>query len=125
MAAPDHQRFDCRRGLRKVYQLESFYAARTVARNLTTSAFRRLFSLDSSCADESTWEDAEPVSPAPRLTSAILVATCVEPSAACCTLRAISWVAAPCSSIAAAIAAAIADTRAIGPLLSLSASTES
>src|SRR5450759_5748073 len=98
-----------RNGLREYYQLERFYAARTVARNLTISAFRRLFSFDSNCADESTWEDAEPVSPAPRLTSAMLVATCVEPIAACCTLRAISWVAAPCSSMAAAIAAAISE----------------
>src|SRR5665811_605037 len=82
MAAPGHRRFD---GFGKVYQLEGSYAARTVARNLTTSAFRRLFSFESNCADESTWEDAEPVSPAPRLTSAMLVATWVEPMAACCT----------------------------------------
>src|SRR5579859_5933680 len=90
----------------QAYHLKGCYAARTVARNLATSAFSRLFSLESICADESTWEDAEPVSAAPRLTSAILVATCVEPTAACCTLRAISWVAAPCSSTAAAIAVA-------------------
>jgi Glyoxalase/Bleomycin resistance protein/Dioxygenase superfamily len=102
-----------------------FYAARTVARNLTTSAFRRLFSFESSCADESTWEDAEPVSAAPRLTSAMLVATWVDPRAACCTLRAISWVAAPCSSMAAAIAAAISETRPIVPEISLIATTES
>src|SRR5258708_11523483 len=145
MAAPGHQRFKRTKkhfpakwnqvsrkkmrspitSRRKDYQLERFYAARTVARNLTTSAFRRLFSFESNCADESTWEDAEPVSPAPRLTSAIEVATCVEPIAACCTLRAISWVAAPCSSMAAAIAAAISETRPIVPLISLIASTDS
>src|SRR5260370_16596734 len=96
MAAPGHRclKHDSRR---RDYQLERIYAARTVARNLTTSAFRRLFSLESSCADESTCEEAEPVSPAPRLTSAMLVATWVEPIAACCTLRAISWVAPPFS----------------------------
>src|ERR1700687_4902444 len=124
MAAPGHQRLRAlsisrpggiRLAARKCgrpttsrgtdYQLEGCYAARTVARNLTTSDFRRLFSLESNCADESTWEDAEPVSPAPRLTSAMLVATCEEPMAACCTFRAISRVAAPCSSVAAAIAA--------------------
>src|SRR6267154_1087417 len=102
MAAPGHQRFNAHQSifrlsgirlaagkcvqpitsLRQDYQLERFYAARTVARNLTTSAFRRLFSLESNCADESTWEAAEPVSPAPRLTSAMLVATCEEPMAA-------------------------------------------
>src|SRR5260370_22397777 len=113
MGAPGHRclKHDSRR---RDYQLERIYAARTVARNLTTSAFRRLFSLESNCADESTWAEAEPVSPAPRLTSAMLVATCVEPRAACCTLRAISWVAAPCSSIAAAIAAAISGTGPMG-----------
>src|SRR6478735_10556500 len=124
MAVPGHPclKHDSRR---KDYQLERIYAALTVARNLTTSAFRRLFSLESNCADESTCEEAEPVSPAPRLTSAMLVATCVEPIAACCTLRVISWVAAPCSSMAAAIAAAISETRPIVPLISLMATTDS
>src|SRR5260370_41169697 len=110
MAAPGHRQ----RWPSQVYQFEGCYAARTVARNFTTSAFRRLFSLESNCADESTWEDAEPVSPAPRLTAAMLVATWVEPRAACCTLRAISWVAAPCSSMAAAVAAAISGTGPMG-----------
>src|SRR3954471_11225118 len=66
------------------------YAARTVARNLMTSAFSRLFSFDSSCAEDSTCDEAEPLSPAPRCTSAMQVATCVLPIAACWTLRAIS-----------------------------------
>src|SRR5450631_3070752 len=118
MAAPGRRRW-LRDGLGADYQLEGIYAARTVARNLATSLFRRLFSLESSCADDSTWEDAEPVSAAPRLTSAMEVATWVDPIAACCTLRAISWVAAPCSSIAAAIIAAISETRSMVPLISL------
>src|SRR5947209_9552616 len=101
------------------------YAARTVARNLLTSAFSRLFSLDNSCAEDSTCEEAEPVSPAPRLTSAIEVATWVVPIAACWTLRAISWVAAPCSSIAAAMVAAISETRPMVPEISLIATTDS
>jgi len=41
-----------------------------------------LLSLDSDCADASTWADAEPVSFAPRLTSVMLVATCEVPLAA-------------------------------------------
>src|SRR5205823_9647263 len=125
MAAPGPSARQGRDGRRKVYHFQGFYAARTVARNLTTSAFKRLFSFESSCAEERTWEDAEPVSSALRLTSAILVATCVEPSAACCTFREISWVAAPCCSTAAAIAAAISETLPIVPLISLIASTES
>lgn len=48
-----------------------------------------------------------------------------RPCAACCTLRAISWVAAPCSSTAAAIALAISDRRLIVALISLIAATES
>jgi hypothetical protein len=57
-------------------------AARTVARNFATSALRLLLSLDSDCAEASTWAEAEPVSPAPRLTSVMLVATCAVPVAA-------------------------------------------
>jgi hypothetical protein len=41
------------------------YAARTVFKNLSTSILRRLLSLDRDCAADSTWDDAEPVSPAP------------------------------------------------------------
>src|SRR5690348_4017 len=61
-------------------------AARTVSRNLATSAFRRLLSPDSICAADSTCEEAEPVSPAPRSTSAMLAETWWVPCAACCTL---------------------------------------
>src|SRR5215218_11494474 len=78
-------------------------AARTEFRNLPTSSLRRLLSPDSDCAAESTCVEAEPVLQAPCRTSAMWALTCVVPSAACCTLREISCVAAPCSSIAAAI----------------------
>jgi len=47
-----------------------------------------------------------PVSDAPRCTSAAFVETAWVPWAVCCTLQAISCVAAPCSSTAAAIAEA-------------------
>jgi hypothetical protein len=43
----------------------AIYAARTVTRNLSTSILRRLLSLESDCADDSTCEEAEPVSLAP------------------------------------------------------------
>ena len=86
------------------------YAARTELRNLPTSSFSRLLSDDSDWAEESTCEDAEPVSPAPRCTSVMLDETWWVPWAACCTLREISWVAAPCSSTAAAMVEEISDS---------------
>ena len=61
------------------------------------------------CAAESTCEEAPPVSDAPRWTSEILAASCDVPSAARCTLREISWVAAPCSSTAEAIVEEISE----------------
>ena len=88
-------------------------AARTVSRNLATSPRSWVLSLASSLADDSTSREAVPVSPAPRFTSLMFSATCEVPCAACWTLRAISWVAAPCCSTAAAIAAAISAMRAI------------
>ena len=72
--------------------------------NFATSRFSRLLSFESDRAAESTSDDAPPVSDAPRWTSAMLAATCEVPSAARWTLREISWVAAPCSSTAEAIA---------------------
>ena len=54
-----------------------------------------------------TWVAAEPVSPAAWVTPAMLDDTSPVPAAACCTLRAISWVAAPCSSTADAIVVAM------------------
>ena len=99
-------------------------AARTVARNLSTSSLRRLLSLDSDWAEDRTCADADPVSVAPLLTSVMLDAVWLVPSAACCTLRAISLVAAPCSSIAAAIAAVTCEILSIVVPISLIALTE-
>jgi hypothetical protein len=45
------------------------------------------------------------------------------PCAACCTLREISWVAAPCCSTAAAMADDISDYLSMVPLMSLMAFT--
>ena len=47
------------------------------------------------------------------------------PCAACCTLREISWVAAPCSSTAAAMVEAISDIRPMVSPISLMAPTDS
>jgi hypothetical protein len=96
-----------------------------VARNFSTSAWSRLLSFDSDSADESTCVDAEPVSLAPRLTSVMLDATWAVPLAACPILREISWVAASCSSTAAAMAEEISEMRPMVPLISLMAATES
>jgi hypothetical protein len=41
---------------------------------LSTSLRKRVLSVESDCAEDSTLDDATPVSPAPRLTSAMLVA---------------------------------------------------
>jgi hypothetical protein len=49
--------------------------------------------------------------PAPRLTSVMLAATSPLSVAACCTLREISCVAAPCSSTAAAMVCEISEIR--------------
>jgi hypothetical protein len=74
---------------------------------LPTSTLRRLLSAESTCADDNTWLEAEPVSAAPVLTRPIFSATCEVPRATCWTLREICRVAASCSSTAAAIAVAI------------------
>src|SRR5215213_513991 len=100
-------------------------AACTESRNLPTSSLRRLESPDSDCAAASTCEDAEPVSLAPRCTSPMLEDTCWVPIDACCTLREISCVAAPCSSTAAAMVEEISDSFSMVPLISLIAFTES
>src|SRR3984893_7147108 len=99
-------------------------AALTVLRNLPTSSLRRLLSLDSDFAAERTCDDADPVSLAPRCTSVMLALTCWVPCAACCTLREISWVAAPCSSTAAAMVEEISDNFSMVPLISLMALTD-
>src|SRR5476651_2033909 len=100
-------------------------AARTVLRNLPTSVLSLLESRDSDCAAESTCVEAEPVSLAPRCTSVMLELTCVVPCAACCTLREISRVAAPCCSTAAAMVDEISDNFSIVLLISLIALTDS
>ena len=99
-------------------------AARTVARNLPTSSLRRLLSLDSDWAAESTCEEADPVSLAPRCTSMMLERDLLRALAACCTLREISCVAAPCSSTAAAIVEDISDSFSMVPAISLMAPTD-
>jgi len=65
------------------------------------------------------------VSVAPRSTSATLADTCWVPCAACCTLREISCVAAPCSSTVAATVEEISESRSIVPEISLIAPTDS
>src|SRR3981189_88707 len=105
--------------------LSAAYAARTEPRNLPTSSLRRLESCDSDWAEERTCDEAEPVSLAPRCTSVMLEETCWVPRAACCTLREISWVAAPCSSTAEAMVDEISDNFSMVPLISLIAFTES
>src|SRR3954471_7572875 len=100
-------------------------AARTELRNLPTSRLSRSLSPDNDFAAPSTWPEADPVSLAPRCTSTMLAETCCVPFAACCTLREISWVAAPCSSTAAAMVEAISDIRPMVSPISLMAATDS
>src|SRR5882757_9412855 len=80
-------------------------AALTELRNLPTSSLSRLLSTYSDCAADSTCEEADPVSLAPRWTLLMLELTSEVPSAACWMLRDISCVAAPCSSTAEAMVA--------------------
>jgi len=61
-----------------------------------TSRCSTSLSRESERAALSTWLEAEPVSAAPALTLAMLLATSAVPCAASWTLREISWVAAPC-----------------------------
>src|SRR5665213_1284389 len=99
-------------------------AARTESRNLLTSSLSRLESRDIDCAADSTCEEADPVSLAPRCTSEMFEETCMVPCAACCTLREISWVAAPCSSTAAAMVDEISAIRPLVRPISLIAAPE-
>src|SRR5436309_1312270 len=105
--------------------LSADYATRTDFRNLPTSSLRRPESDDSDRAEDSTCDEAVPVSPAPRCTSVMLEETCWVPRAACCTLREISWVAAPCSSTAAAMVEDISDNFSIVVLIAWIAPTDS
>src|SRR4030081_1403412 len=102
-----------------------YQAALTELRNFPTSSLRRLLSPDSDCAAERTCDEADPVSLAPRCTSVMLDETCWVPWAACCTLREISCVAAPCSSTAAAMVDEISDSLSMVALMSLIAPTHS
>lgn len=72
-------------------------------RNFPTSSFKRPLSADNDCADVNTRAAAEPASCVRDLTSVVSEATSVVCSAAWLTLRAISFVAASCSSTAAAM----------------------
>src|SRR5579863_3290392 len=82
-------------------------AARMLPTNRSTLSRKASDSRTRPCAEPSTSPAATPVLPAAWLTLVMCPETSVVPAAACCTLRAISWVAAPCCSTAAAIAAAI------------------
>jgi hypothetical protein len=84
-----------------------------------------LLSPDSDFAADKTSDEADPVSLALRCTSVMLEETCWVPWAACCTLREISWVAAPCCSTAAAMADEISDNFSMVPLIALMALTDS
>ncbi len=84
-----------------------------------------MLSVASDFAADSTSVDAEPVSIAPRCTSVMFIETSCVPTEACCTLREISCVAAPCSSTAAAMAAATSDSRSMVPPISWMALTDS
>ena len=64
---------------------------------------------DNCFADDNSWLDAAPVWLAPWLTSAMVPATCEVPSAVRWIFPEISWVAAPCYSIAADIALVISE----------------
>jgi len=83
------------------------YAARTPARNVPTSPESCSAAWRGLMRPASTMPAALPVSFAALLTPPILVVTSLVASAVCETLRAISAVAAPCSSIAAPIDVAI------------------
>src|SRR5579859_3141099 len=108
--APTHLARDRQNGLCR-------QAARTASRNLPTSILRRWLSTDSDWAEESTCDEAAPVSLAPRCTSTMLDETCWVPRAACWTLREISCVATPCSSTAAAMVDDISDSLSMVPLI--------
>ena len=94
-------------------------------RKFSTSVLRLLLSFDSNRADASTCVEAEPVALEPRLTWVIFSATSAVPLAASLTLRAISVVAAPCSSTVAAMVVAISAIWVMVAPISLIALTES
>ena len=81
-------------------RVKATYAARMLAMKRSSSARRRVLSLDSVRAEFSTSSEADPVSVAPRLTCMMLAAASLVPCATFWTLRAISCVAVPCCSTA-------------------------
>src|ERR1700681_2125118 len=123
--SPDSQQGRTGRRRRRGVKPTGAYAARTVSRNLSTSTLSRLLCRDSDCADDSTRAEAVPVSPAPRLTSVMLAATSAVPRAAAPTLRAISPVAAPCSSTACEMVEEISEILPMVTQISLMAGTDS
>src|SRR3979490_1975641 len=116
-----HKRFHARITRYGLIRLARSQAARTALMNLATSVLRWVLSRASDCAEDNTCADATPASPAPRLTSVMLLVTCTVPVAACWTLREISWVEAPCSSTAAAMAPEIPEIRPMVLLIALMA----
>ena len=99
-------------------------AARTVLRNFSTSLLRLRLSFESERADASTCAEAEPVALAPVLTWVIFSATSAVPLAASLTLRAISAVAAPCSSMVAAMVVEMSEILEMVAPISLMAPTD-
>src|SRR5207253_457131 len=99
-------------------------ATQEISRNVQQAA-QGTHEVSSNIAADSTCEEDEPVSLAPRCTSTMLEETSWVPWAACCTLRELSCVAAPCSSTAAAMAEEISDSFSMVPLISRIAVTES
>src|SRR6476469_6417323 len=104
---------------------EQGQAARTVSRKRSSSLLSRLLSVDKERAAASTCVDAEPVSAAPCSTSVTFDETSCVPCAACWMLREISWVAAPCSSTAAAMVDDTSDNRSLVAEMSRIALTDS
>src|ERR1700675_2356701 len=100
-------------------------AARTPARKTLTSPDNCSACLERLEAAERTWPAAPPVSLAAALTPPIFVVTSCVACAVWVTLRAISAVAAPCSSIAEPIVVAIALTSSIVAVIPWIASTAS
>src|SRR6202171_582746 len=88
------------RGDDKFDDARAYAAAAIDFRNPSISACRLVVDSDNCLADDSSWLDAAPVWLAPWLTSAMVPATCEVPAAVRWMLPEISWVAAPCSSIA-------------------------
>src|SRR5260221_372367 len=96
---------------RRAAQAARAHAARTVARNASTSRRRRSDCFESSLAEPSTCVAAEPTCPDACVTPEMLAAISLVPRAAWLTLLAISCVAARCSSTAEAMVEAISLTR--------------